>query len=88
MRTRTGHGPDDWSPNVPAQPLNVGGWFHGSLAVPAPRPGPKLPLTANQTKLDDRPVVTGRPRKPLTDVQTAARRAAWRAYKRRKREAA
>ena len=46
------------------------------------------PLTANQTRPDDRPIRTGRPRKFSDDERIEARRRAWRESARRRREKA
>ena len=48
MRIRTGHGPDDWTPSIPAQPPTVRGWWQGSLAVPASKPAKGARLTPSQ----------------------------------------
>ena len=58
----------------------------GTLVTAPPATGKNDPLTPSQMRQDDRPVTNGRPRKPLDDEQMAARRASWRASKRRARE--
>jgi hypothetical protein len=84
MRIRTGHGPKDWRDVGEGYAGSIP--LRGSLVVGGVTPAKPAQLTANQLKPDDRPVTVGRPRKPLTDAQTAARRATWRASKRRARE--
>jgi hypothetical protein len=38
MRLRTGHGPNDWTLNVPSEPRPAEGWQRGSLITGAHGP--------------------------------------------------
>lgn len=48
MRVRTGHGPDDWSPSVPASAQLSG--IRGALVVGAPGPNDRATHNAQARK--------------------------------------
>lgn len=109
MRKITGYieGRAVWSANEPssAQPAK---WFWGALVTGSPGPNDREAhrreaarsrLTANQAKLDDRPIVNGRPRQSpdverngrgrkyaSEEERIAARRMCWRESSRRARK--
>ncbi len=97
-----------WSENVEGSAILYRGGIHGTLVSGDHGPmerhrqhTAKSKLTANQRKLDDRPIENGRPRLSpdvervgrgrsyaSEEERTAARRAGWREYSRRSRQKA
>lgn len=86
MRLRTGLRPEDWYDVGPS--YGGSSRLGGSLVVGASRPAKGAGLTPNQAQPTDVARPVGRPRKPIvgmSEEQAEARRASWRASKRRKR---